>query len=84
MIAERVADAFAELRGKTKETIDLETAAVWGARAVAAWQLYQTTQQQQFLFDSIEYRHEALEHGAGGPPGSLARVREELQALMGF
>lgn len=84
MIAERVGDAVAELRGKSKGTIDKETAAVWGARAVAAWRYYQSTGSQQMLQDAIEYRHEALEHASGGPRGTLEQVQDELRALMGF
>ena len=84
MIAERVESAFAELQGKSKETIDLETALVWGARAVAAWRVYQTTNRSNFLRDAIEYRHEALEHAAGGPRGTLEHVQDELRTLMGF
>ena len=84
MIAERVADAFAELRGKTKETIDLETAVTWGARAVAAWRMYQTTGDLGWRDQSREYAHEAIEHAAGGPRGTLEQVQNELQALMGF
>lgn len=84
MIAERVESAFAELQGKSKGAIDLETAVVWGARAVAAWRIYQTTNKSSFLRDAIEYRHEALEHASGGPRGTLEQVQDELQTLMGF
>jgi hypothetical protein len=80
MIADRLAAARHELSVKSKTQIDAET---WGARAVAALETYQTTRDARWLMASVEFRHEALEHAAGGPPGTLERIQEELRTLMG-
>lgn len=83
MIAERLAAARADVRNRTKEEIDAETAAVWGARAVAAFELYRASSSNTWLVQAASYSHEALEHAAGGPPGTLERIRTELAALTG-
>jgi hypothetical protein len=79
MIADRLVAARAELTRKTKSQIDAETAEVWGARAVAAYEMYKKTTSIHWLVWAIEFRHEALEHAGGGPPGTLERVQAELK-----
>jgi hypothetical protein len=83
MIAERLAAARAELRIKSKSMIDTDAAATWGARAVAAFELYRSTKNFQHYSDAIEFAHEACEHSAGGPPGTLEHIRAELSQLTG-
>lgn len=84
MIAERLAAARAELPQKPLAQIDAETAAVWGARAVAAIELWRATGDPRWRDIAIEFKHEALEHAAGGPPGTLETIRAELRQLGGF
>ena len=79
MIADHLTAARAELTRKTKSQIDAETAEVWGARAVAAYETYHSTRSIGWLIVAIEFRHEALEHAGGGPPGTLERVQAELK-----
>jgi hypothetical protein len=81
MIAERLAAARAELRVTTKEQIDADTAANWGARAVAAYEFYKATGDLGWLIHAAGYAAEAHEHASGGPPGFLERLRAELNAL---
>jgi hypothetical protein len=81
MITERVAAARAELAVRSKEAIDAETAAVWGARAVAAYEYFNHSGTAKWLVMAAEYAHEAKEHAAGGPTGTLEHVCAELQAL---
>ncbi len=81
MIAEHLEAACAELRVTTKAQIDAATAATWGARAVAAYGFYAATCDIGWLKVAVEYAHEALEHAAGGTPGTLEHIRAELNAL---
>ncbi len=83
MILEQIVIARSDIRTKTKADIDAETAAVWGARAVAALELYRASSANEWLVQAAEYAHEALEHAAGGPPGTLERIKAELAALTG-
>jgi hypothetical protein len=83
MIADHIDTAYKTLAVKTKEQIDEETAYVWGARAVVAFTRFNETHKSQWLVDAIEYAHEMCEHAAGGPPGTLERVRAELKELTG-
>jgi hypothetical protein len=82
-IAEHVPAARQELPVKNKAMIDAETAEVWGARAVAAFELFKASGDQWWFACAVEYRHEAIEHAAGGPPGTLERVLAELTAIVG-
>lgn len=52
-----------------------------GARAVAAWELWQHSGASLWLVQAAEYAHEAKEHAGGGPPGTLLHVCAELHAL---
>jgi hypothetical protein len=72
-----------DIRTKAKSQIDAETAAVWGARAVAAVELYRASSATAWLIQAAEYAAEAHEHAAGGPPGTLERIKTELSALTG-
>jgi hypothetical protein len=83
MIAEHVTAARAELRAKTKTQIDAETAAIWGARAVAAYELYAASGDLAWYRHAVEYAHEACEHASGGPPGTVERIGAELRQLTG-
>ena len=83
MIAERVEAARAELRVTTKAQIDTATAATWGARAVAAYEFYKATGDLKWRDAAVEYAHEACEHAAGGPPGTLEQVCAEIKSLTG-
>ncbi len=82
MIAELVPRAREELAKKSQQQIDLETAAMWAARAVAAYETYHGTGDVRWYGVAMEYKHEALEHAAGGPPGSLEKIRTELHSLI--
>ena len=83
MIREELESARKELPTKTKSMIEYETAAKWGARAVAAWELYKSTGLMSWFMYFVEFRHEATEHAAEAFPGTLERVRAELDELMG-
>jgi hypothetical protein len=83
MIQEVLVAARIELSKKTHEQLDLETAIKWGARAVAALENYQKNGDLKWLAAAIGYRHEALEHAAGGPPGAVEQIRAELGELTG-
>ena len=83
MIIEALAAAREDIRTKTKAQIDAETASVWGARAVAAYELYRASSANEWIVQAAEYAHEAVEHAAGGPPGTLERIKAELSALTG-
>jgi hypothetical protein len=80
MIAERLDYARKEVRQKTKAQIDTETAATWGARAVACYEIYKGSGSLDWFRLSVEFAHEAIEHAAGGVPGTLDRVQAELAA----
>jgi enoyl-CoA hydratase/carnithine racemase len=81
MIAEHLDAARAELRITTKAQINAATAAAWGARAVAAYEFYAQTGDLGWRDHAIEYAHEAIEHSADGPPGTLEAIRAELKTL---
>jgi hypothetical protein len=65
-----------ELRVKTLTSIQLETAATWGARAAVAYRFYAGTRDVSWLLDAEEYYHEAVEHAA------LAGVFDEVHAFL--
>jgi hypothetical protein len=81
MIANHLPAARQEIHAKTQAEIDAEAADVWGARALAAYELWRATQNLEWYSACVEWRHEALEHAAGGPPGTLERIVAELEAL---
>jgi hypothetical protein len=60
--------AYAELQGKTRTQIQIDTAKTWAARAIASYMLYMKYGHLGRLLDAEEYRHEALEHAAEAPP----------------
>jgi hypothetical protein len=80
MIVDHLDQARGELRIKTKAQIDAETAEMWGARAVAAWEFYASSADSRWAFQAVEYAHEAREHAATGTPGTLDRINRELAA----
>lgn len=51
-----------EIREKTLDQIQRETAYKWASRALAAREMFEDD--QQFILDYAEYTHEALEHAA--------------------
>lgn len=73
--AKALADARRELRAKTREEIDLDTAEKWAARAVAADERFRETGAEKWHEMAIEFAHEAIEHAASGPAGSIAHVK---------
>ena len=73
-----------ELTKKTLGTIQEETAYVWGARAVAAFKLWQETNHRNLLSDALEYRHESLEHAALAGPNVYLAVWSGLSALEAY
>jgi len=73
-----------ELSKKTLETIQTETAKTWGARALAAYALWQSTNEGTFLSDALEYRHESLEHAALAGRAIYLQVHDGLSVLEAF
>lgn len=73
-----VPKALAELRVKTLEEIESETAYAWASRALAALQFYQSTGDLRWLLNCETYKGEALEHAAFAPPGVLEELRQVL------
>ena len=69
-----IAKAVIELRTKSENDIQVETALVWAGRACAARMAGKER-------DSIEYAHEAVEHAAlSGHDAVLCGVRQCLKA----
>lgn len=64
---------------KTRAEIDLDTAEKWAARAVAADELFRETGDEKWREMSIEFAHEAVEHAASGPAGSIAHVKKIMK-----
>lgn len=64
---EQIEEARRELLDKSKTQIEEETAIKWGARAIAAYALFAETRDPAFLFDAVEYHHEAVEHASDTP-----------------
>lgn len=60
--------ALSEVKDKTVEQINTETAWNWGSRAAACYQLYReaTSEEEKDKWSGLgdDYRHEALEHAA--------------------
>ena len=67
-----------ELRSKTKEQIEWDTANKWCARAVAAYQFYKVTAEMRWLIDALAYHGEAVEHAAHASHAELAFVEQVL------
>lgn len=65
--SEMIGEARRELLRKPKVEIEEETATKWAARAIAAYLLFEETQDPSFLFDAVEYQHEAIEHASDTP-----------------
>jgi hypothetical protein len=74
--------AHLELVGRTPsaahQAIDLDTAMKWAARSVAAEALYERTRSPAWHDAAVEFAHEAREHAASGPPGSLEKINRIL------
>jgi len=71
---ELVAEAELELSTKSCETMELETAMRWAARAMARYIAFRKTGDVQHLLHAEDHRHEALEHGAMVGGSTLERV----------
>lgn len=82
MIRERLGTARVELAQKPRTQIDIDAAAAWGARAVVASENFHATGDMAWWARAVEYRHEALEHAAGGGPGVLEQIIAELDELI--
>jgi len=59
-----VADAIAEFQQKTERDIERETAIKWGARALAAYHLFEDGYEPDWLLRAEDHYHEAMEHAA--------------------
>lgn len=72
-------DARREVVQKSRAQIEEETAWKWAARAAASYQLFIESgrQDERRLRDTVEYQHEAIEHGAMADHSGhlLARLR---------
>lgn len=74
MIEDYIRRAATELRQKSLNDIQVETAKVWAGRAIAAAKL-------GLGHDAIEYAHEAIEHAAlSGKDSLLREVRTAMDA----
>jgi hypothetical protein len=73
-------EARAELLTKTMSTIHEDSALGWTARALAAKQLFQETNDLKWAVAFTDLRHEALEHAAlSESPAFLDVIRTKLQ-----
>lgn len=89
-----VEKATEEVRSKTGEEVDRETANTWAARAVASYRLSVNAtsirEKVTRFSEGDDYRHEALEHaGTSGDSETLRRVesdtaKERTKALDSF
>jgi hypothetical protein len=89
-----IEEALEEVRSKSGEEVDRETATKWAARAIASYRLcIESTalrEKVERFSEGDDYRHEALEHaGTGGDPETAARVareteKERTEALASF
>lgn len=70
--------AMVELRGKTIERVQHETAIAWAGRALASYALLAETGELQRLLDASEYEHEALEHAALADPSLCSAIALHL------
>ena len=80
--------AKAELAKKSLSDIQGETAYVWGARAIAAYECFQVANDpkwsSKWISEALEYRHEALEHAALAGPQVYYQVQMGLQELEAY
>ena len=67
-----------ELRTKSKQLIEADTADKWASRALAAYEFYTVSRSLDWLSDAIAYHGEAVEHAAHATPGHLAMVEQIL------
>jgi hypothetical protein len=80
---ELVNEASLEIATKSRETIEMETAYKWAARAMASYMRFQKTGSTFLLFDAEDYRHEALEHAAMAGASVLNQVHKVLDVTRG-
>lgn len=59
-----VEGAFREVQEKSDREIESDTAHKWAARAIACFQLHQSTGELRWFLRGNDYRHEAIEHAA--------------------
>lgn len=59
-----VLDAIAEFQGNTGRDIERQTAIKWGARALAAYALFEDGYEPAWLLRAEDHYHEAMEHAA--------------------
>lgn len=59
-----ILDAVAEFQSKTEKDIERETAIKWGARALAAYMLFEENFELDWLLRAEDHYHEAMEHAA--------------------
>jgi hypothetical protein len=80
-----IEEALEEVRSKSGEEVDRETATKWAARAVASYRLCIKAsgirEKVERFSEGDDYRHEALEHaGTGGDSEAAARIARETKA----
>ena len=73
-----IVEAHADLLRKTEKEIEVETAIKWGARAIAAFELFQEQEAIKYFIWGEDLFHEALEHAALAK--DYGRTLESLQA----
>jgi hypothetical protein len=77
----KVLNAAGELRSKSFSQIASETAETWGARALAAYDMYRSTGNRKWLVEAVSYHHEAVEHAADAGPAMLTAISAELDQM---
>lgn len=77
-LAEAIALAESELSRLSMDDVQAATAVTWAARAIVCYQRYESYGISKWLFDALEYHHEALEHAAVAAPGVLETLRPVL------
>lgn len=81
-IADILPIARTEVATKTCAQIALETSLTWAARAVASWEQFRATQDIRWYAAMCDFRHEAIEHAAEGPPGTLEMIKTQLEGYL--
>jgi hypothetical protein len=68
MISHReIEEARREILSKSKTQIEEDTAVKWGARAIAAYSIFEESGSLEVFADATEYHHEAIEHASDTP-----------------
>lgn len=78
MDAAAIEAARNELRDKTKEQIEWDTANKWCARGLAAYEFFAATGDLHWLSAAIAYHGEAVEHAAHASHEHLVSIEQTL------